>query len=40
MRFGRYGMLLLLLLSFWGVGGGAVSTAIRWVYQLFINLIY
>lgn len=40
MRYERYGMLLLLLLSFWGVGGGAVSTAIRWVYQLFFNLIY
>ena len=40
MRYERYGILLLLLLSFWGVGGGAVSTAIRWVYQLFFNLIY
>ena len=40
MRYERYGILLLLLLSFGGVGGGAVSTAIRWVYQLFINLIY
>ena len=40
MRYERYGILLLLLLSFGGVGGGAVSTAIRWVYQLFFNLIY
>ena len=40
MRYERYGMLLLLLLSFWGVGGGAVSAAISWVYQLFFNLIY
>ena len=40
MRYERYGILLLLLLSFGGVGGGAVSTAIRWVYQFFINLIY
>ena len=40
MRYERYGILLLLLLSFGGVGGGAVSTAILWVYQLFFNLIY
>ena len=40
MRYERYGMLLLIALSFWGVGSGVISTAIGWVYQLFVNLIY
>ena len=40
MRYERYGMLLLIFLSFRGVGGGAISAAINWVWQLFVNLIY
>ena len=40
MRYERYGMLLLIFLSFQGVGGGAISAAINWVWQLFVNLIY
>ena len=40
MRYERYGMLLLIVLSFWGVGGNAISAAIGWVYNLFVNLIY
>lgn len=40
MRYERYGMLLLIFLSFRGVGGGTISAAISWVWQLFVNLIY
>ena len=40
MRYERYGMLLLIFLSFQGVGGGTISAAINWVWQLFVNLIY
>ena len=40
MRYERYGMLLLIFPSFQGVGGGAISAAINWVWQLFVNLIY
>ena len=40
MRYERYGMLLLIFLSFRGVGGGLISAAINWVWQFFVNLIY
>ena len=40
MRYERYGMLLLIFLSFQGVGGGVISAVINWVWQLFVNLIY
>ena len=40
MRYERYGMLLRIFLSFQGVGGGVISAAINWVWQLFVNLIY
>ena len=40
MRYERYGMLLLIFLSFQGVGGGVISAVINWVWNLFVNLIY
>lgn len=40
MRYERYGMLLLLLLSFANVGGGLISRAIAAVYTAMINLLY
>ncbi len=40
MRYERYGMLLLIFLSFRGVGGGVISAVINWVWNLFVNLIY
>lgn len=40
MRYERYGMVLLLALSWLGITGGFISGAIVWVYQLFVNLIY
>ena len=40
MRYERYGMLLLIFLSFQGVGGGVISAAINGVWNLFVNLIY
>lgn len=40
MRYERYGMLLLLLLSFANVGGGLISRAIAAIYTAMINLLY
>lgn len=40
MRYERYGMLLLLLLSFANVGGGLIGRGIYGVYTAMINLIY
>lgn len=40
MRYERYGMILLLILSFTDVGGNAISGAILAVYRTFCNLIY
>ena len=40
MRYERYGMLLLILLSFADVGGGLISRAIAEVYTALINLLY
>ena len=40
MRYERYGMLLLIFISFRGVGGGVISAVINWVWNLFVNLIY
>lgn len=40
MRYERYGMLLLILLSVTNVGGTAISNAISAVYNALINLIY
>lgn len=40
MRYERYGMLLLLLLSFANVGGGLIIRAIAAVYTAMINLLY
>ena len=40
MRYERYGMLLLLALSFLGISGGFISGAIGRVYEAMFNLIY
>ncbi|MEA4993436.1 MAG: site-2 protease family protein [Oscillibacter sp.] len=40
MRYERYGMLLLLLLSFANVGGGLIGRGISGVYTAMVNLIY
>lgn len=40
MRYERYGMLLLLLMSFADVGGGVINRGIAAVYGVMINLIY
>ena len=40
MRYERYGMLLLLALSFLGISGGFISGAIAQVYEAMFNLIY
>lgn len=40
MRYERYGMLILLVLSFLGVSGGFISGAIMRVYEAMFNLIY
>ena len=40
MRYGRYGMILLLLLSWFGLTGNLISDAIMGVYELFFNLFY
>ena len=40
MRYERYGMLVLLALSFLGVTGNLISGAIFRIFELFFNLIY
>lgn len=40
MRYERYGMALLLLLSFANVGGGLISRAIAGTYAAMVNVIY
>ena len=40
MRYERYGIMLLLLLSFMDVGGGLISRAIALVFDAMVNLIY
>ena len=40
MRYERYGMLLLLLLSFFHLTGNLIGDAIVGIYQLFFNLFY
>lgn len=40
MRYERYGMLLLLLLSFTNVGGGFISSAIALLFNGMVNLIF
>ena len=40
MRYERYGMLILLVLSFLGVSGGFISGTIMRVYEAMFNLIY
>lgn len=40
MRYERYGMLLLLAMSFLGVSGGFINGAIMRVYEAMFNLIY
>lgn len=40
MRYERYGIILLLLLSFTDVGGNAISGAISAVYNAFCSLVY
>ncbi|MBU5627296.1 site-2 protease family protein [Oscillibacter sp. MSJ-2] len=40
MRYERYGMLVLILLSFTNIGGGLVSDAIFSVYWLFVRLLF
>lgn len=40
MRYERYGMILLLLLSWFGLTGNLISDAIMGVYELFFNLFY
>lgn len=40
MRYERYGMLVLLLVSFLGLGDGFVSAAINWVYQFLFQLVF
>ncbi|QNL45625.1 site-2 protease family protein [Oscillibacter hominis] len=40
MRYERYGMLVLILLSFTNIGGGLISNAIFSVYQLFVRLLF
>ena len=40
MRYERYGMLVLILLSFTNIGGGLISNAIFSVYQLFVRVLF
>ena len=40
MRYERYGMILLLVLSFVGVGGSAMSRLIFGIYSGLLNLIF
>ena len=40
MRYERYGIMLLLLLSFMDIGGGLISRAIAVVFDVMVNLIY
>ena len=40
MRYERYGIMLLLLLSFMNIGGGLISRAIAVVFDAMVNLIY
>ena len=40
MRYERYGMIVLLLLSFTDIGGNAISGAISAIFQAFCNWIY
>lgn len=40
MRYERYGIMLLLLLSFMDIGGGLISRAIALVFDAMVNLIY
>lgn len=40
MRYERYGMILLLLLSWFGLTGGLISNAIMGVYSFLLNLFY
>ncbi len=40
MRYERYGMMILLLISFLGFGDGFVSGAIQWVYHLLFELVF
>lgn len=40
MRYERYGMLVLLLLSFTGLGSGVIGNAIMSVYSMLFNLFY
>ena len=40
MRYERYGILVLLALSFAGVGGGVISRGIFWIYSAFVTLIF
>ena len=40
MRYERYGMILLLVLSFVGVGGSAIGQVIFQVYAGLVNLIF
>ena len=40
MRYERYGMLVLILLSFTNIGGGMLSRAIMAVYTGLVNLIF
>ena len=40
MRYERYGMILLLLLSWFGLTGNLISEAIMSVYQWFFNLFF
>ena len=40
MRYERYGMAVLLLLSFANVGGGLISSAILGTYNAMMNVIY
>jgi Zn-dependent protease len=40
MRYERWGMLVLIFLSFTDIGGNAVSGAITGAYNVFFNLFY
>lgn len=40
LRYERYGLAVLLVLSFLGIGGGIISRGIVWVYDAFVTLIF
>lgn len=40
MHYERYGILVLLVLSFAGVGDGVISRGIFWIYSVFVTLIF